>query len=237
MSHFSAALFVYNQVVSWHWKSLHTTTGASRYSTLIIFFPLSSWRDTHFHPSPIVLLNVYLFSLCQPYFLWFLALLLTSWEEKAAGKYDVFGLVNNTLFLMCISRVLNTKKVEVSITFTYRYYGMKKTTTSTVPAGKVLPPTSNGNAAAKKVVAKPIITVTEFTPGNTPTDKVSISIEPPPKLLSKQGIRQMGNCNPGNFWPPAGAPFTLASRERCLLSHFIFRLTKMDATRKKSKGW
>ena len=57
---------------------------------------------------------------------------------------------------------------------------MKKTTTSTaVPAGKVLPATSNGSAAAKKVVAKPIITVTEFTPGNTPTDKVSLFLSSP----------------------------------------------------------
>ena len=70
----------------------------------------------------------------------------------------------------------------VSITFTYRYYGMKKHTSGGAGGNastKVLPAasTATSNGATKKVVAKPIITVTEFTPGNTPTDKVSLFLK------------------------------------------------------------
>ena len=70
----------------------------------------------------------------------------------------------------------------VSITFTYRYYGMKKHTSGGAGGNastKVLPAasTATSNGATKKVVPKPIITVTEFTPGNTPTDKVSLFLK------------------------------------------------------------
>ena len=60
---------------------------------------------------------------------------------------------------------------------------MKKHTSTAAGAGgnastKVLPAaTATSTGATKKVVAKPIITVTEFTPGNTPTDKVSLFLK------------------------------------------------------------
>ena len=94
----------------------------------------------------------------------------------------------------------------VFITFTYRYYGMKKQSTA---AASLAPPTastsgkvssnttaSTASSMPKKMVAKPIITVTEFTPGNTPTDKVrSIVIQFDPFCVH---LRYYGPFDP--FW-------------------------------------
>ena len=63
-----------------------------------------------------------------------------------------------------------------SIVVFFRYYGMRKTSGSQGPKSS----TSASNATAsigghtKKMVAKPIITVTEFTPGTTP-QQVSVA--------------------------------------------------------------
>ena len=58
-----------------------------------------------------------------------------------------------------------------SIVVFFRYYGMRKTSGSQGPKSSTS--ASNATAASigghtKKMVAKPIITVTEFTPGTTP---------------------------------------------------------------------